>query len=79
MAMSSGNASPVVSDRRCPQCSHLGPRLMIEAQTAIYLRCECCGCVWHEPDRRSRSRGRPESDDLSPGGSAARPRGRSLA
>ncbi len=81
MVMSPGNASPLVSDRRCPQCSHLGPRLMIEAHAAIYLRCECCGCVWHEPDRRARSRGRsdPQSDDLSPAGSAARPRGRSLA
>lgn len=56
-------ASDIASDQRCPQCRHKGARIMLEAATAIYLRCESCGSVWQ--DREGRARKRLAPDKLS--------------
>jgi Zn ribbon nucleic-acid-binding protein len=48
--------SPMAADRRCPECRHKGALIMLQGAVSLHLRCESCGCVWREPERRRRKR-----------------------
>ena len=50
------SAYPLVSEWPCPQCRNDAARLLDDAEPQMMLRCEACGCVWKERNRRSVNR-----------------------
>jgi uncharacterized Zn finger protein len=50
---------PVVEGFPCPICASTRVRLGTVAVYYFYLRCDACGHVWSQPERREASARRP--------------------
>ena len=52
---------PYVKGSGCPNCEAAPGRLAITTDYFLYLRCEQCGHIWTQAERRARKRLDPPS------------------